>query len=243
MFTAWLAQAADPIVQLDRSLYRSLHLDARRDWLDAVMVVITDSGLGHVQFGALLVAVVAAKWGPKAGVAWVVLLALGFGIGFSPAVGIAVTLLSLLAWQLTSREAWAAVLTGALAGIVRNLIAHDFGRMRPSNFEFSRPLEQVFGSTSFPSGHATTSFAIAFAIVLIITQPERKWLGAVFGLWAILVGISRVYVGVHYPSDILGAACLGGAVAIVWAIVRRLRAARSAADQAPEAATATQQTR
>jgi undecaprenyl-diphosphatase len=56
---------------------------------------------------------------------------------------------------------------------------------------------------SFPSDHATLAFSLAFSILYV----NRK-LGIVMLGLAILTGISRVYVGVHYPGDILGAAAL-----------------------------------
>ncbi|WP_053376407.1 undecaprenyl-diphosphatase [Paenibacillus sp. FJAT-27812] len=56
---------------------------------------------------------------------------------------------------------------------------------------------------SFPSDHATLAFSLAFSILFV----KRK-LGIVMLALAILTGISRVYVGVHYPGDILGAAAL-----------------------------------
>ena len=59
------------------------------------------------------------------------------------------------------------------------------------------------GGYSFPSGHATSAFMAAF----ILSSCFRKWL-LFFGL-AVLASLSRVYLGVHYPSDILAGAVLG----------------------------------
>jgi len=63
---------------------------------------------------------------------------------------------------------------------------------------------------SFPSGHATVAFAIATAVFFY-----NKDLGRILALGALLVGLSRVVVGVHWPLDILGGLILGGAVAAV----------------------------
>lgn len=114
--------------------------------------------------------------------------------------------------------AWTAFLAAAISGLLRLGIAAAAGRMRPSNFDFARPLEQVYGNTSFPSGHATTSFAIAFAVGLMVRRSEFAWVGWGMFFWAVLVAFSRVYVGVHYVSDVLGGAGLGlyGAVIAVW---------------------------
>ncbi|ASU34951.1 phosphatase PAP2 family protein [Mucilaginibacter xinganensis] len=62
------------------------------------------------------------------------------------------------------------------------------------------------GSTSFPSGHTSTSFAVATAL----SRAYPKWYVIVPSyLWAGSVGYSRMYLGVHYPSDVFGGAVLG----------------------------------
>jgi undecaprenyl-diphosphatase len=58
---------------------------------------------------------------------------------------------------------------------------------------------------SFPSGHSTFFMALAIAIYLY-----HKRAGIVFGLFALLIGLSRIIAGVHYPIDILGGFILGG---------------------------------
>lgn len=67
-----------------------------------------------------------------------------------------------------------------------------------------RLLVQCGSGFSFPSSHATNNFGIA----LFLSYHYRKWTWA-FLLYASLVGFSRVSVGVHYPSDILGGAVVG----------------------------------
>ena len=59
-------------------------------------------------------------------------------------------------------------------------------------------------STSFPSGHTATSFACA--MVLAQAGGIMRWLPLTV---AVLIGISRIYVGVHYPSDVLAGALVG----------------------------------
>ena len=82
-------------------------------------------------------------------------------------------------------------------------------RLRPCHvLEHVRLLVGCGGGKSFTSSHATNNFAMA--VLVMHFWPKAKWYLLV---WASLVAFSRVYVGVHYPSDILGGAVLGSAIA------------------------------
>lgn len=86
-----------------------------------------------------------------------------------------------------------------------------FERMRP---EASLYMEPFF---SFPSGHATTALALyGFIALFFVVRVRRMWLsifGSVFFVsLAVVVGISRLYLGVHYATDVIA----GFAVASVW---------------------------
>ena len=70
---------------------------------------------------------------------------------------------------------------------------------------------------SFPSGHASRAFALAGVVAV-----RFRWkLGGAAMAYATLVGLSRVYMGLHYPSDILGGALLGIALAVLVGIASR----------------------
>jgi len=79
------------------------------------------------------------------------------------------------------------------------------------------PLQTVLlvpGSSepSFPSDHATAAFAIAFSVLLV-----GRRLGLVFVLAAVTIGMSRIFVGVHYPGDVAAGAFIGLlASLVVW---------------------------
>ena len=66
--------------------------------------------------------------------------------------------------------------------------------------------QQPAHGTSFPSSHTAVALAVAIALVPFLARP----LAAAGIAYAVLVGWSRVYLGVHYPLDILGGAGIGG---------------------------------
>ena len=86
-----------------------------------------------------------------------------------------------------------------------------FARERPSLWESIAP-ESTF---SFPSGHAMGSITLAMVLVLLAWHTRwRWWITLPMAAFTLMVGLSRVYLGVHYPSDILA----GWAVAIAWTV-------------------------
>ena len=113
-----------------------------------------------------------------------------------------------LVWRRPSRAAviWQAALAILLAALIADAILKPIvGRARP--FMVARDVAVIDtrpSSSSFPSGHAATSFA--GAAVLALAWPAGR-----AALWALalLVAFSRVYVGVHYPLDIAAGALVG----------------------------------
>ena len=108
-------------------------------------------------------------------------------------------------------------------GLMSNILKRIIGRGRPDVFEQSGAFsfQSVFNDwtfQSFPSGHTTTAIALAFTIGFLVPRLF-PWLLAM----GIIVGISRVPVGMHYPTDVLAGACMGMLGAY---LVRNLLAAR-----------------
>lgn len=90
--------------------------------------------------------------------------------------------------------------TVALGYILKIIIHLFYQRPRPfvDNVVFQL-INKSADSASFPSGHTVLSFAIAFSVYFY-----NKKLGALFLVLALLVGFGRIFVGVHYPLDVLG---------------------------------------
>lgn len=76
---------------------------------------------------------------------------------------------------------------------------------------FARPRPDIFshlitiGGYSFPSGHSIAGITLYGVLAIFLWQDRRYGWAILAGIWAPLVGISRVYLGVHYPSDVLAA--------------------------------------
>lgn len=175
------------LAHLDREIFRIVHVDLHREWLDPLMLVITYTGDGHIQIPALLLC---------------------------------------LAFKNIRPYAAAAIAAFCAAGILRIVVKTIVDRQRPTNLDFTDPVTWPgglpgwfgrtfdvvpFGDNSFPSGHATTAFAIAFMVAWLLKGTDTAWLGWLLSLWATLVAFSRIYIGVHYPADILAAAALAAA--------------------------------
>jgi membrane-associated phospholipid phosphatase len=109
---------------------------------------------------------------------------------------------------------FAAILVGAIA--IDNVVKAIVDRPRPD----MGALVDVTGS-SFPSGHATAAAALCAALGYALTRG-MTWRRAV-GTWAVaasvawLVGLSRVYLGVHWPTDVLGGWVLGSGWVVIVA--------------------------
>ncbi len=94
--------------------------------------------------------------------------------------------------------------------LMMNLTKDFVERLRPNNNAEINTIIRILKSPegySFFSGHAATSFAITTLIVLFLRKKIR-WVW-IFYFWPLIFSFSRIYVGVHYPSDILVGAFFG----------------------------------
>lgn len=106
-----------------------------------------------------------------------------------------------------------------------DLLKFAFARPRP---DFVAPAARVF-TTSFPSGHATLSAITYLTIAALLAQSQSssrigRYFVIVAALLTVLIGISRVYLGVHYPTDVVGGWCVGAAWALgCWVLMAWLQ--------------------
>lgn len=140
---------------------------------------------------------------------------------------------------LAVRRLWltmALVLAGTISGsLAISAVKLLVGRVRP---EVVDHLVQV-SSASFPSGHAANSAIVYLTIATLIAQivdgrGARLYILVVTALLVTLIGVSRLYLGVHWPSDVLAGWSFGTLWAIAWwAIGARIRLARAEAGRRP----------
>ncbi len=110
---------------------------------------------------------------------------------------------------------WAALASLVGIGLVQ-VIGGAVDRARPYvTMPATHLLVDRTSDFSFPSDHGTASAAIAVGLVLACRHTASKWVGWTAIALALLIGFSRVYVGAHYPGDVLAGFVLGGIVA--WA--------------------------
>ena len=123
------------------------------------------------------------------------------------------------------RMGYAAFAAFAASGIISQIVKVFGDRPRPVlvMFDVRLPDGPLFVH-SFPSGHATTAFAAAFVFAVFL--PRWRW---VFYTLAALVAFSRVYLGVHFPFDIIGGALLGSLIGIGSVRIVRPRPGQSPA--------------
>ncbi|HET7320881.1 MAG TPA: phosphatase PAP2 family protein, partial [Longimicrobiaceae bacterium] len=143
---------------------------------------------------------------------------------------------------------WVSLLGGR---ILQSILKNTFHRARPSLFGSEiHLLGHTFHyptSYSFPSGHALTAVVIYGTLAYLVARLEstrrlRRWTLGLALVLVVVIGLSRLYMGVHYPSDVLA----GWLVGFVWAtasvlaieVVGRVRSRRRTVpgqeDRAPD---------
>ncbi|MEM9001524.1 MAG: phosphatase PAP2 family protein [Bacteroidota bacterium] len=149
------------------------------------------------------------------------------GLGIEAQDGFWVTITDILTWiplfmlfvvllvrKFPKKEAVAAIVT-FMALVIFITLLTDFtkqivARLRPNNDASINTLIRILrnpSSYSFFSGHASSSFSITVLMYLFL-RKQLNW-ALLFFIWPLLFSTSRIYVGVHYPSDIIVGALVG----------------------------------
>lgn len=148
---------------------------------------------------------------------------------------ITLVLLTVVGYLMLIRKRAAALLMAIAVlggGTLSTVLKMVFNRSRP---DIPRAIGDL--NASFPSGHATLS-AVAFltiGILLVRVTPEprlRTYFMTIAVLLSLMIGLSRIYLGVHYPTDVFAGWCVGGAWALLCSVVA-WRLQRHGAIEAP----------
>lgn len=116
------------------------------------------------------------------------------------------------------------VINGATAAVLNFLIKNIIQRPRPIGH---RLIDE--SGYSFPSGHSMVSMAFyGYLIYIINKKVQNKWLRAISTIMLLLlilcIGLSRIYLGVHYTSDVLGGFCVAVSYLMLYTgIIKRIK--------------------
>lgn len=137
-------------------------------------------------------------------------------------------------WRRKRAYALDIALVGISSTLLLHLMKNIFRRQRPDH-----PIFEALTNYSFPSGHALSSFIFCSVLVYIVWNGRLplawKWVLAVLlFLFALAIGISRIVLRYHYPSDVLAGMCLGFAWALfsLWLLKKIRRTQHQPAQQA-----------
>lgn len=147
-------------------------------------------------------------------------LALTIEALFSPAGSVAILAVSFVFLLLVRRSpvnAFAFTSVAAFGYLACEVFKAAVSMPRPNGHLMLHPLLAETGHDSFPSGH--TTFAVSYAIAAVLLSRNTRWftLTAVIGtLFALVVAFSRMYVGAHYLTDVIGSAVVAAVAISFW---------------------------
>ncbi len=138
--------------------------------------------------------------------------------GLVGVVALTLIIVALFVYKNESRRALLVVTSVAGAALLNIILKSIFTRDRP---ELWTRLIQETGY-SFPSGHAMASAALAIAVAVALWHSRWRWYGFWFAvIYMVFVGYSRLYLGVHYPTDIVAGWLVSGAWVLAVALLMR----------------------
>jgi undecaprenyl-diphosphatase len=137
-------------------------------------------------------------------------------------IGLSLVVAAWLAYQRRGRYALALVVVTLVGRGLAEIQKYAIDRIRPENEVHLVPVS----TPSFPSGHATSSMIVYLTLAIVLAADTRwKW-PAVAGALALsfCIGVSRLMLGVHWPTDVVG----GWAFGLLWVLLALPRAERLA---------------
>jgi undecaprenyl-diphosphatase len=148
-------------------------------------------------------------------------LAMALNFLFAPVAGACIVLL-IGSYLVLVRKSFAGavmfVLVSCSGWVASEVFKLIVARHRPDPALLFDPLSPETGSNSFPSGHTSFAVALAFALYFLVRGTRwgviTAWAGA---LMAVVVAWSRIYIGVHYPSDVVASLLAASAAVIALA--------------------------
>ncbi|TFF22862.1 phosphatase PAP2 family protein [Jiella endophytica] len=146
------------------------------------------------------------------------------------------TFVALYLWISAKRRSMVMVVAAIASGfLVSQILKRGFDRPRPDLV----PHGDYVYTASFPSGHAMMSAVtyLTLGILLARVEPRRRVRAFLLGLavfLTVIIGISRVYLGVHWPSDVLAGWTAGAAWALMWWLLATWLERRGAVEPSPQ---------
>lgn len=128
------------------------------------------------------------------------------------------SLIIVLALWFKDKDKWGAlffVIAVGGGGLLTSLLKHFYGRERPS---INEEIDAV--GFSFPSGHSMGSLLFyGFIIFLVVRRTQKEWIkwtiSISLSVLIVLIGVSRIYLGAHYPSDVAAGYIAG----VIWLLL------------------------
>lgn len=150
-------------------------------------------------------------------------VALGIQWLLSPVPGLILVVLVSAAVFVKTRDGMVAVTFALVVGggwLSAELVKIIVHRARPDYHLLAHPLSTEANFDSFPSGHTCLAVALAVGFVLLLRgRPGQKWAVVIGAVGVLVVGLSRLYIGAHYPTDILGSIIYTTAIMIAFLAV------------------------
>ena len=154
-------------------------------------------------------------------------VALGIQYGFEPLVNCAILAVICVGLLWPLRDPLKALAFGSIASV--GWVSSEIGkytvlRPRPPHSRVHALILET-SHDSFPSGHTSFVFSIVCAIILVLLKPGvgRRIAIAAGAIVVFVVATSRLYLGVHYPTDVTGSVMISAAAMMVWLPIWNLR--------------------